>query len=403
MRDLVEGKLKAWMVCVAMTLAVSWPEAMAAGLPCANPCPKDFKDWCQYRGSPDHNNYRKVADKIRVPKVLWKVDKASVPAVSGDDIYAGGSRLRRIETASGEVKLSWQPEGVGPDFQIYGTPVILKDRVIAHASDSRVYALDRALEKCIWAAEVPGISLFSGVCDNELFIISAKNKVVALEVDSGKERWAFALSRLAAVEMTPAVADGKVLFGSGDSRFYALSVDTGEVVWTYEGERVFAWTHPVVSNGKVFVGDRGGFINALSLEKGNLIWEQKSGKTGLSTPGIAPGNIIVGFGKVVILFDEKTGKPDPKGRTFRTASNPFGSPTLVGETLYFGNLDGHLYAFDYKTGQYKWSFEVGEKQQVHDFVYHNDMLIVSTTEGLYALGNDPKKQKLPSKFVLFAE
>ena len=386
----------AWLVLVLML----------TGELLASPFTKGGEDWPQYKGNPEHDNYRKVKDKIRVPKVLWRLDDTPcpVPAVVGEDVYSGGRMLRLVDLEKGEVKASWQPEGAADvaNFR-FGTPVVLDDLVIAHASNGWVHALDRKLEKVVWSSEVQGASFFSGVYGDGLFVISAGDRVVALEAQDGSERWSFKLSRLAGVEMTPAMSGGKVLFGSKDGAFHALSMDKGEEVWTFKGERAFGWTNPVVAYGKIFVGDRGGVINAFDLKKGTRVWEQESGVTGLSTPGIVPGNIIVGFGRVVIIFDEKTGKPDSKGRTFKTGANPFGSPTLVGDTLYFGNLDGHLYAFDYKTGQYKWAFEVGEKQQVHDFVYHGDILLVATTEGLYALGNDPKTKKLPSKFVLIAD
>ncbi len=71
----------------------------------------------------------------------------------------------------------------------------------------------------------------------------------------------------------------------------------------------------------------------------------------------------------------------------------------MGESLYFGNLDGHLYAHDLKTGDLKWSFHV-PGAQVHDFVYTEDRIFVSTTQGLFALGNDPGKGPAPRGFVL---
>lgn len=65
--------------------------------------------------------------------------------------------------------------------------------------------------------------------------------------------------------------------------------------------------------------------------------------------------------------DASTGEISPTPR-IRTGANAFGSPTVVGETLYFGNLDGHLYAHDLKSGDLEWAFEVPEAQ-VLDFVH----------------------------------
>lgn len=405
-----EGRKGITVLFVALAVVV-WgvyfgTAATAGSMPASQ---SKIEGWPQYYGSPDHNNYRKVKNKIRVPEILWKIDRASVPAALGEDVYATGESLRLVDLKTGEIKASWKQEGFEEKNNFFGTPVILEDRVIAHSMDGKVYALDRALTELLWSVEVPGVGVAkgmaysSGVCDGTTYVVPAGSTVVALEIEDGSERWSFKLGRQFPVGMTPAIAGGKVLFGAYNSIFYALHIDSGEEIWTYEGDRPFGTNDPVVVQDKVFVGNRGGIISALDLKKGTLLWKFETGVTGLSTPGIVPGNVIVGFSKFVGTFDQKTGKPDPKGRSFKTSFNPFGSPTLVGDTLYFGNLDGHLYAYEYKNGQYKWSFELDEEQQVHSFVYHQDILLVSTTEGIFALGNDKKRKKLPKSFVLMTD
>jgi outer membrane protein assembly factor BamB len=363
-------------------------------------------DWPQLYGNPEHNNFREQKNEIVCPKILWRVDYSGVPAVVGNDVYAGGQALRLIDFRSGKVKASFKPQDMTEQINFKGTPVVLPDRVIAHGSNDLVYALTRDLSKVIWSKEVWGIGRSSGVSNGDLFIVCADKWLVAIDVKSGKIRWQRGFP--SEIVMTPALADGKVLFGTWNRKFYAYDLD-GNEVWCHRGTHSFGYTDPAVAFGKVFIGDRGGVVNALDLYNGSLIWKYKSGSTGLSTPGIGKGRIFVGkgcifvgFGNVVVILDEITGEPDPKGRLFRTGLNPFGSPTLVGDTLYFGNLDGHLYAFDFNTGRYKWSFEVGadKHQQVYGFIYHKGCILVRTTVGLYALGNDPEKKELPHNFVL---
>jgi outer membrane protein assembly factor BamB/beta-lactamase regulating signal transducer with metallopeptidase domain len=359
-------------------------------------------DFPQYRGCPSRNNFRKVENRIRVPAILWKADWAPAPAAVGSDVYAGGGELRLMDLATGKVKASWKPNGGDARDNVRGTPVVLKDRVIVTAADGKVYALDRGLTKVIWSTDGKIKNFMSGVSDGEVFVVSGGTRLVALETRDGSVRWKINFSRLFPVSMSPALADGKVFFGSMNKTFYAVGVEDGEEIWSYEGEHPFGWTDPVVAFGKVFVGDRGGVVNAFDLDTGARVWSYKTGATGLSEPGIIPGNILVGFSKFIATLDEKTGEHDTSKRGFRTGFNPFGSPTLIGKTLYFGNLDGHLYAFDYETEELEWLFEVAEKQQVHDFIYHRDILLVTTTEGLYALGNDPEG-KARRGYVLTSE
>ena len=359
--------------------------------------------WSQYRGHPDHNNLRQVKNKIRIPRMLWRVDRAAVPAVVGNDVYATGNSLRLVDLHNGSIKATWKPDGATKELNFCGTPVVLDDRVIAHSVDGTVYALDRSLSRLIWTSDITGSGFLSGVSDGELFVVAGGSRLWAIETDSGDLRWSKKFSRLFPVEMVPVIADGKVLFGSKNCVFYALDKINGTEVWTYEGDRAFGWTDPVVAYGKVFVGDRGGVINALDLRTGVRLWSRKSGAVGLSTPGIAPGSILVGFHRIVVPYQEKTGEDDPRKRTFRSGINPFGSPTIVGDTLFFGNLDGHLYAFDYETEKLRWAFETGPRMQVHDFVYHEGILLVSTMEGIYALGNDDAKTDMPQGYVLTSE
>jgi len=359
-------------------------------------------DWPQYRGGPERDNYRKVKDKIRVPKVLWKIDFAPMPAVVGEDVYAGGAELRLADLKTGAIKASWKPKNADKKFMFQGTPVVLENRVIAHASDHTVRAFDRGLTRVLWSSEIRTLGYYptSGACDGSVYVAAAGNQVVALEVGDGKTRWSFKPGGRAAVEVSPALADGKALFGTSDGRFFAVDVRNGQEVWRYDGERPFGGPDPVVAFGKVFAGDLRGYINALDLKKGTPVWSLESGVKGLSTPGVSPGNILVGFGKSVATIDVKKGEFDQSKSGFRGESNPFGHPTLAGRTLYVGNLDGHLYAFDYKKGRFKWAFEAEDEEQVISLVYHRDILLVSTTGSLFALGNDPRKRRLPPNFVL---
>ncbi len=160
--------------------------------------------------------------------------------------------------------------------------------------------------------------------------------------------------------MTPAAHAGRVFLGTESGRFLALDLATGSPAWTTKGPSKYVVTVPVVAFGRVFVGDRGiagervGAVNAFDEASGELVGSTEFGATGFSTPGVVADEgggrrIISGFGRSVALFDATTGEravePD-----IVTGQNAFGSPTVVGDTIYFGNLDGHFYAHDLVTG-----------------------------------------------------
>jgi outer membrane protein assembly factor BamB len=319
-----------------------------------------------------------------------------VPAAVGDDVYATGASLRRIGLRDGAVRGEWRPDDAPEDFQLDGTPVVLEDRVIAHGTGG-IYALDRPLGKLLWHREIE-TPRFSAACESGLYVVPGGGGVAALDVADGSTRWTFTREPALQVNLSPAIDSGRVFFGSWDGTFFALDLQDGSPVWTFQGNEAFGWTDPVVAFGKVFVGDRGGVVHALDAATGKEVWRRVSGATGLSEPGIFPGNVLVGFGRVVSTMNEATGIAD--GRLFRTGLNPFGSPTLIGDTLYFGNLDGNLYAFDYRTEDLLWRFAVGEDHQVGDFVCHDGVILVSTNAELFALANDPDAERGEEPFTL---
>ena len=77
----------------------------------------------------------------------------------------------------------------------------------------------------------------------------------------------------------PIVADGAVLFGtSADDRVVALELSTGRVRWTFvtEGPVRFA---PAAWHDRVFVASDDGWLYALDLADGRLIWKRRGGPT----------------------------------------------------------------------------------------------------------------------------
>jgi outer membrane protein assembly factor BamB len=225
--------------------------------------------------------------------------------------------------------------------------------------------------------------------------------------------------------MIPAVHGGRVYVGSEQGYLFALDLATGAEVWSRQSDGIFGHTQPVVVDGRVVLGDRGslrptgdlqdldraarerfeierrgGAVLALDADDGTLLWKTVFGATGLSTPGVGPGFLVAGYGSVVARIDLETGAIDGE-RLVRTGRNAFGSPTVVGDELVFGNLDGHLYVHDLATGARRWAFRVPDGQ-VHEFVHTGERIYASTTHGLYALGDDPERSAQPAGFVLEA-
>ena len=336
-------------------------------------------------------------DKIDFPEVDWHLKEAfGAPTVTKDAVYSGGFGLFRIDPKTGEVLSSTGVIEMGEKVPsaFAGSPAVDDKRVIATRTNGGVSAFDLDLGKEQWSWEsktkdyaMPGVQV------DDTYYFARGSKVYALDVESGEERWSRGLS--GGVTMTPAVADGLVYVGTSRGMFQALNAETGEPEWTVEdGNGAFGWSNPLADGGAVYCADRGikgerkGALHAFDGKTGEVLWTSPFGATGFSKPFATKDEIFAGFGRYVARFDRKTGEID-QSTLVRTSPNAFGSPTVVGKRIYFGNLDGHLYAHRLKGGKLDWAFAVPDGQ-VLDFVHTGDNIYVSSTKGLFCLGAGKK-------------
>lgn len=352
------------------------------------------------------------SDKIDFPKVVWHApDAYGAPIVGDSGIYSGGLGLFLLDHKTG-LALTVAEKGERSESEpmpIVGPPSLEGATVIARRGKGGVVAYDLTLENKLWEWEGSSSGyVHAGTLVDGVYYFTLDSKVIALDIKTGDEKWKRALS--GALNMTPAVGAGMVFAGSDRGTLYALDAETGEHAWTKEGLGSLGWTDPVAADGVVYIGDRGlsgqgqrlafnaqvteastprkGALHAFDAKTGEHKWGRVFGATGFSTPFVDKKTILAGFGKYVARFDRKTGEID-EGNMIRTGTNPFGSPTVVGKRIYFGNLDGHLYAHRMKGGALEWAFSVPDAQ-VSDFVHTGSAIYVSTTKGLFALGSGRK-------------
>jgi outer membrane protein assembly factor BamB len=403
------------------TVGFGMMAAFALGVPggALEAGPSATVEWSQYGGGPTHDNHRPGRDAIRRPKVLWRLAGArGQPTIANGHLFAGGENLLRIDPTTGRIVAAHAPAAAG-SVRVADAPALTSSSVIARATDGRVFAMDHDLKAVKWTWSGPAFfdTRWAGVLvDERAYVLAAGNEVVALSPADGQVLWRAPLREGEEVSMTPAALGDRVFLGTEHGRFLALDVATGQPAWTHEGQSKYSVTVPVVVSGKVIVGDRGirgvrsGAVLAFDASSGKPLWSTEFGATGFSAPGVVVDpsggtQIVAGFGRSVALFDVQTGAraaaPD-----IRTGANAFGSPTAVGDTIYFGNLDGRLYAHDAATGALRWAFvlppsdDAKVRSQVHDFTYVKDRIFVSTTLGLFAIGQDTDAATAPEGFLL---
>lgn len=135
---------------------------------------------------------------------------------------AGGAavdgRLAFIGTRDGSVvcldipdaKVSWISRCASNE--VFTTPAVTSNRVVAGSNDGRVYCLDRFAGKTIWSAKVDG-SPSSPVVAGGKVVVAAEGTLFLLSLETGRRIWA---GQAADSLTSPAVTGDGVIVGTDD-------------------------------------------------------------------------------------------------------------------------------------------------------------------------------------------
>jgi outer membrane protein assembly factor BamB len=177
-------------------------------------------------------------------------------------------------------------------------------------------------------------------------------------------RWKFKTE--GKVFSSPAVVDGVVYVGSSDHSVYALLAADGSVKWkATTGGAVNS--SPAVVSGTAYFASLDGNLYAVNAADGKLRWKfATQGERRFTAPGIHGAN--------------------PRNETMPDPYDVFhSSPTVVGDVVYFGSGDHHVYALNVSDGSLKWKFATGDVVHASPAVVAGVVYIGSWDRNLYAL------------------
>ena len=194
------------------------------------------------------------------------------------------------------------------------------------------------------------------VADGTVYAGSTDGKLYAVAADTGEVKWTFAASKK--VRGSAAVADGVVYFGSWDKLMYAVEAATGEVKWAV-GIGGEVQSTPVVANGMVYSASRKASVVALDAQTGELKWEHSYGANLWveSSPTLVDDVIYIGSSgsKFILGLDALTGKPTA---IYISPDFHWSTPLVIRDRLYIGgaspvsDLSGGLYSLKIVDGSF---------------------------------------------------
>ena len=244
------------------------------------------------------------------------------------------------------------------------SPVVAGDLVYVGSFDGNVYALSAKEGQLAWKfATGDKVRASPTVDDGTLYIGSWDKFFYAIDAQSGKMLWKTNLN--GQVQSDALVAKGKVYCASREASVYALDAQTGEVKWSYSyGKNMWVESSPLLVDGTIYIGSSGNrAVYGLQSENGTVRTMFSSSAFHWSTP--LQVNDAVYIGGVGFQDPENSGlyaltlegqklpvhKADwrllPVKNTLEFSGDwagVAGSPIESGDVIYFGALDGNLYA-----------------------------------------------------------
>jgi len=227
-----------------------------------------------------------------------------------------------------------------------------------------------------WTYEAgESIESSAAIVDGAVYVGSSKGELLALDLDTGKLRWKYAIGASTSIgESSPAVSDGTVFVGDLAGTLHAVTADDGKRLWTFatSGE---VKSSPVVVDDLVLIGSYDTHLYALDRRTGKLRWKLQTDGPVHATPAVRNGVIYIAgcderF-RAVRATDGKVLFEIPLG-------SYTGASTVVdGERAFVGTFDADVFALDLRRKQVAWRYRDPDRQ----FPFYSSAAFVPTPTG----------------------
>jgi outer membrane protein assembly factor BamB len=376
----MKGQTRSSLFLIGILIVLSVALSNAFGQTGNKTQPSEFRANERHTGICASENYRSFGN------LKWKFRSNgkifSSPAISNGIVYIGSEdhNLYAIDQKTG--KQVWKYTTDGP---VHSSPAVYNSMVFFGSFDGNYYMLNAKTGSLIWKFKTGGekkvgakglwtmkprdeymddlydfflSSPVFGIKGNEIMVYfgSSDGNLYALNAINGKVKFSFKTNGL--IHTSPALYNNKLYFGSWDTYLYAVDASTGKLVWKFK-----TGNQPVVhlmegiqssatcENDLVYFGARDGYFYALNANNGKVAWKYSAdGSWILTTAAIKNDIVYTGTSDTYLLlaFDAKTGK-----EKFRYKANGYvySSPAIAGNTAFFGDFTGKLFAVNLLTGK----------------------------------------------------
>jgi outer membrane protein assembly factor BamB len=209
-----------------------------------------------------------------------------------------------------------------------------------------------------------------------------KAPVEAWKFTGAKDHWVAA----------PLVVNNKLFAVNSDGNLYVLDLQDGQSVKTAKVIKLDGrlWAQPTTDGERVYITSLDHDVIAVNTETYDVVWNEELG-------GAVPGSAVLGADGMLYVgsLASKLEKFDPatgKHQSVLDAENwVWSTPSLDGDTLYFGDVDGNFYSFNTSSGKLNWKPVKPNGPITASPLVQNDHVLLATESGsVFAVGKDGK-------------
>lgn len=274
------------------------------------------------------------------------------PPAIGDNLIVDGNYGHMLYAIDANCKQKWVFDSRDGNF--VGSPLIVKDLVLAPSSSNKLIAVGLADGKERWRFESGNALWATPASDGQtVYVPALDHKLTALNLADGKVVWQKDLG--AALISGPVLTqDGTLYLSSMGGKVMAIKAADGSVQWEANpGGQL--WATPVLNQDTLFVGNSNGKVFAIAAKDGSIKWSKDAGSAILASGALLSNSVVFSTeGGAVIAY-----ALDGQKELWRQTINGklYTTPVVTGQTLVVAVTQGDklLQTFN-ENGQPTWPF-----------------------------------------------
>ena len=243
-----------------------------------------------------------VAYSAKDGQEAWRVPLHADQAIVADEtllFVAAGEKVHALDATDG--KVLWE----AASGTLIAPPLVQGGWVIA-ATAGQLAAFREIDGAKVWSHDSPPLHVRPTIEGNNLYVPLDEGRLVALDLQTGAERWTRFPAKGALSEAL-AFPD-RIFVGAGNKAFYAFDAGDGDIDWSFQIGTIVRG-RPASDGSRVFTASMDNIVRAFDRRSGALVWHQAVPYRPTTGPMIMGTAVIAtGVSAEIRAFECATGK-----------------------------------------------------------------------------------------------